>query len=75
MNAAVVAAVVIILIMIAVLTALTVGAWCAERRSNQRIRDIEAEGRWLRTKNRAATNKDTGAGFTGYRSPRTRRRS
>jgi len=73
-NAAVVAAVLSILIMIAVLIALTIGAWRSERRSNQRIRDIEAEGRWLRTKNRAATNKDTGAGFAGYHSPRRRHR-
>jgi hypothetical protein len=77
-NSAAAAGFIILMMMIAVVTVLvvlTIGAWRAERRSNQRIREIEAEGRWLRTKNRAATNKDTGAGFAGYHAPVRRRRS
>jgi heme/copper-type cytochrome/quinol oxidase subunit 2 len=64
--------IILFLIMVTVLAVLTIGAWRAERRSNQRIRDIQAEGHWLQTKNRAATNKNTGAGFAGYHSPRSR---
>jgi hypothetical protein len=40
-------------------------------RSSQRLRDIEAEGFWLKTANRAASNKSRGLGWTG-RHPRRR---
>jgi hypothetical protein len=34
-------------------------------RSSQRLREIEAEGLWLKTANRAASNRRVGLGWTG----------
>jgi hypothetical protein len=39
-------------------------------RSEQRVRDIEAEGWWLKTANRAATSKHVGLGWAGRHSGR-----